>query len=657
MKQLEHHLTFSAGELSPTLWGRYDLPLYQAGAKEITNFIPLPEGGVMLRGGTQRQALAAATSVRLHQFIITNDNAFLLQLSAGWVRVLSGASTVASFAAPYTAAQLYEIQFTQTTDRIILCHKQHPPKELQWHGGVSFSFANFTASGFTYNTVDADGNPLDPPFSASGDYPGCAAFYAGRLWFAGSYNNPQEIRASRPYKYKDFTLYETLEYTTKQLVDPETVTFTGSLSEGQAKVRPTRTLTSEEVVGKYITGPGIPDGVTITGLGTDDTFYLSMSWTSTVNMASVGYTLTTWYNPGTPEYETVTTHRNIVTDECAMQFEIGSDQMDAIQWMAAGQHLIVGTPLSEWMIPLESTPLSPSAHLASRHGSAWVQPYMIGGGIIFAGTDRKSLKSYQYTQDGGYSAPDLLAMARHILTGQVIEIDWQSAPRPYLYAVTEDGGLYSATNEPGQASPAWHRIETAGQVKSIAVLPGDSADVVWLAITRAEGTYLETLEHPETAGPFRADSKTAATVASGLVPYNHAGPVVIYHAGNVYEATGNGAAAPTTIPNGQAVTIGIPYEGRLALLRPNVQSQYGSAQGRQKNIAMVNMNLMESWAPDAGPDATNTERVQLDEEPWTGDAKSLYRGRWDKDGWIVIFATRSRPVNILTIVPEVDAGG
>lgn len=656
MKQLEHHLTFNAGELSPTLWGRYDLPLYQAGAKEITNFIPMPEGGVMLRGGTSRQATAANSAVRLHPFIITNDNAFLLQIIPGQIRVMSGINILASFATTYTTAQLYELQFAQTSDRIILCHRSHPPKELQWHGGSSFSFQNFTASGFIYNTHDVDGNPIDQPFTDSGDYPACAAFFAGRLWFAGSYNKPQEIRASRPFKYKDFTLYETVEYTAEQLKDPETVAFTGSITAASTKVRASRTLTSDEAVGKYITGPGIPDGVTISSVGNDGAFYMIMSWTATSTVENVGYALTSWYNPGTPEYETVTTKRNIVTDECAMQFEIGSDQMDAIHWMAPGLHLVIGTPLSEWMIPVDTTPLNVSAHLASRHGSAAVQPYMIGGGIIFAGTDRKSLKSYQYTQDGGYNAPNLLAMARHMLAGQVVEIDWQSAPRPYLYAVTADGGLFSATNEPG-GQPAWYRIETAGQVKSIAVLPGDSADVVWLAITRTEGTYIETLEHPENAGAFRADGKTTATVAAGIIPYNHAGPVVIYHGGTVYEATGDGTGAPTTIANGQTVTIGIPFEGRLALLRPNAQSQYGSAQGRPKNVAIVNMNLMDSWAPDVGPDDENTERVQVDEEPWTGDAKSLFKGRWNKDGWIVVYANRARPVNILTIVPEIDAGG
>lgn len=44
--------SFSAGELTPTIEGRADLPLYQNGAKKIINWMILPSGGVTRRPGT-----------------------------------------------------------------------------------------------------------------------------------------------------------------------------------------------------------------------------------------------------------------------------------------------------------------------------------------------------------------------------------------------------------------------------------------------------------------------------------------------------------------------------------------------------------------------------------------------------------------------------
>jgi hypothetical protein len=45
--------SFAAGELTPTIEGRTDLPLYQNGAKKIINWIILPSGGLTRRPGTE----------------------------------------------------------------------------------------------------------------------------------------------------------------------------------------------------------------------------------------------------------------------------------------------------------------------------------------------------------------------------------------------------------------------------------------------------------------------------------------------------------------------------------------------------------------------------------------------------------------------------
>jgi len=45
--------SFAAGELTPTIEGRTDLPLYQNGAKKIINWMILPSGGLTRRPGTE----------------------------------------------------------------------------------------------------------------------------------------------------------------------------------------------------------------------------------------------------------------------------------------------------------------------------------------------------------------------------------------------------------------------------------------------------------------------------------------------------------------------------------------------------------------------------------------------------------------------------
>lgn len=45
--------SFSSGELTPTIEGRNDLPIYQHGVKKLINFMILPSGGITRRHGTQ----------------------------------------------------------------------------------------------------------------------------------------------------------------------------------------------------------------------------------------------------------------------------------------------------------------------------------------------------------------------------------------------------------------------------------------------------------------------------------------------------------------------------------------------------------------------------------------------------------------------------
>lgn len=658
VKQLEHHLTFTAGELSPTLWGRYDLPAYNGGAKEITNFLPLAEGGVTLRRGTKyvRRKDTHGVKTRLYPFIVSEVQAYLIEMVADTIAIYRNGILLSTFTPGYTASAVAEVNISQTTDRAIFCHRSYPPKELRWTGGDSFSFGNFTASGFTYNTHDPDGNPLSAPFSSSGNYPACSSFYAGRLWFAGSYNKPQEVYASRPFSYKDFTTYETVSYTVEQLTAVGTITFTGSLTAGSAIVSTSRDLTGHSPEGKYITGAGIPAGVTIIS-ATPST--ITMSTPAAESKASLGYVLTNWYSPGTPEYETVTNTRNIVTDDCAIQFEIASDQSDGIEWMVPARHLVIGTAISEWIIPTTTTPTAPGASLSTRYGSVRAQPRLIGDAVIFLGADGKSLREYRYTEDsGGYTSPDLTFMAKHILAAGVTAIDWQTTPRPAVYAILDDGKLAVLTYDRSAGIAAWSRIETAGAVESIAVIPEDGGDRVYLAVKRGTFTYTETMDNLFEDGPIVADLKIEAVTSYGGFDYLENGTVVYAANGEIYTAIAvEGHIITPHLPDGTAVVAGMPLVGRLSLLRPNVQSQYGSAQGRVKNIARVNANILDSYAFNVGPDFDHSEAVRLDEEPYTGDVDSLFNGRWNKDGWLTVYANSGRPVTILTLVPEVDAGG
>ena len=120
---------FTSGELSPHIWMRTDLQQYRNGTKEMFNFLPIVEGGLKRRGGTQALAVTAG-AVRILPFIISHSTAYLLVFKALSIDVLdSNGSLVKSLATPYTAQDIKELNYTQNRYQFFIAHSNHP---LAW---------------------------------------------------------------------------------------------------------------------------------------------------------------------------------------------------------------------------------------------------------------------------------------------------------------------------------------------------------------------------------------------------------------------------------------------------------------------------------------------------------------------------------------------
>lgn len=79
---------FTAGEISPRLYGRVDLAKYANGAKQIVNAIVQPHGGATRRPGTRFVAAAryGDREVRLLPFRFNADQAYILEVGDRYIR-------------------------------------------------------------------------------------------------------------------------------------------------------------------------------------------------------------------------------------------------------------------------------------------------------------------------------------------------------------------------------------------------------------------------------------------------------------------------------------------------------------------------------------------------------------------------------------------
>jgi hypothetical protein len=135
--------SLSSGEITPKLHARVDLARFQTALALCRNFIPLPEGGAMNRGGTyfRAESLADGYDPVLIPFVYSTEQAYLLEFGEEYIRVFfRGAQVGSTIATPYQRADLEELRFKQSNDVLTVMHSLYPQRELRRLTATTFSF-------------------------------------------------------------------------------------------------------------------------------------------------------------------------------------------------------------------------------------------------------------------------------------------------------------------------------------------------------------------------------------------------------------------------------------------------------------------------------------------------------------------------------------
>ena len=83
---------FSAGEISPSLWGRVDSAVYQSGASRLKNVYVRPHGSIVNRSGTVYVGTVRNDDnypqVRLIPFQYSDSDTYVIELTHMKMRVI-----------------------------------------------------------------------------------------------------------------------------------------------------------------------------------------------------------------------------------------------------------------------------------------------------------------------------------------------------------------------------------------------------------------------------------------------------------------------------------------------------------------------------------------------------------------------------------------
>jgi hypothetical protein len=555
---------FTAGEVSPRVFGRTDLQRYANGAAELENVVVLVQGAATRRSGSYYAGAVknAAERVRLVSFEVSTIATYVVEFGDGYARfwrnrapVLNGGVPV-EIVTPYATADLRELRFQQSADVLFITHPDYAPQLLVRNSETSWTLS---AAPFVDGPWDAE-NTSAVTMTVSG---GSTVTASSATFTAGDVGRLFAIRdevgeRSASFAYgasatfhsvynQTVRLYQVVVGGTTAAADPTT-----TLEPAWDKNAPTgenNAVRDGTAVLKYIgRGKSYWAWGTITGFTSATQVTVSFAVAPPSASASVRWRLGAWGGTrGWPRCMTFFQSRAMwagsiaqpqtvwasqtgdfynmapsepdgaVLDTNAITLTLDDNEVNTIRWMSNfGRGVMLGCPSGEFVVgpAQQNGAISPSNFRAERKGDRGSSPEVagvrVGAATLFVSRSNRQVREFVYDfQTDAFRSGDQTVLAEHITGPGIVEAAYQRQPEGTLWAVRSDGLLLSFTYDREQEVRAWTRHRIAGEdavVESVAVVasPDGTTDDVYVAVARTIGG--DTVRYVEWIGaPFDAE--------------------------------------------------------------------------------------------------------------------------------------------------------
>ncbi|MDA1100819.1 MAG: hypothetical protein O2967_17745 [Proteobacteria bacterium] len=644
---------FTAGEVSPKLYGRTDLKQYFQGCRTLTNWQVMPHGGVTRRAGTRfvGEVKDSAHPPRLIPFIFGVEQAYVIELGhdggAGYMRYYKDQGRVVEGAKTITAA-------TQATPVVIAAAGHGYPNGAQVMiagvaGMTEINGRRFTVTGQTANTFELSGE----------DGTGHTAYVSG-----GEAFRVYEI-ATPPWAEADlwevmFAQSNDIMYMAHPSQPPQQLTRTGHT----AWTLSTYTVTlGKNPVPAFTAANDYPGAVTF--------IQQRLAWAASNNNPQK-----IWLSRSGDFLDL------LAGTNAADPFDatVASPRTNVGRWLLGSKGLFFGTAGAVWRVNAdEITPTNFPLKRVASAGCAYRAPVDVDDTVVFSkrygkpANDGRQLDSLGFNVDTDeYSPDEISVISEHLLAGGVREMAWQEQPDRTLWIATEDGALLSCTYYPQQAVIGWARHIIAGAgaaVESVAVIPGDNGDEVWLVVRRtingATRRYIEVIDPTPSPDNVYVDAAVAAATSSATALWtglNHL-------EGESVAIRADGAPVASKIVSGGAilldaaaltVEIGLTYSATLVTNDLATGAPDGASQGRKKAIGKLILQLKDSGGltASAKTGTAGDDVVFREVGDEVGAAIPLFTGPiaikppsgWDRLGRVTITANQPLPATVLALI-------
>lgn len=609
-RQLLLKTSFASGELDPLMLGRIDLRAQEDGARRLRNVFVHAGGGVSRRPGTRILA-EVPDAVRLVPFDDI-DAAFLLVLAPGRVVVLREDVVVADLEAPWSAAQLAELDWARYRDRLYLVHPEVRGVEIIRRRGTPSSGDSWQLQYWTFESIEVEPGIVRPqaPFAkiASPD----AALRVRR-----DGTNPPPGAAPGDFVIVDAR--HTEGSSLDRVFDPNH--YGVWLRIGGRHVRIVNYLAPNQVLAKAY--DSFPDSAW-TLRWEEEVFSPARGWPRSVTfhqdrlviggsrdlpdwvwMSRTGRPMN--FDPGSG------------LDDEAIAFRLSDDSSHVVTGLVPGRNLQIFTSTGEWIV--KGFPVTPGGTQVERQTrigariSPRVRPVDVDGATLFVSANGRELREFLYTEvEQAYQAADIATLSRHLLVDPV-DVTFDGTHR-LLWIVRADGRIATVTIDRNANVAAWALQEVNGQALAVATLRDRLLVLVrWrgqtLVEALTEGCWLDHVQE--------ALADVPSTTWSGFTRHVGAEIVAVADGREVYR----GQLASDTLQLASPVSrliVGVPYAHEIEPT-PCAVAQRGVALDALYRPIRLTFRLAESQRliVDTGMGERVVELAAPEEPGFTGD--------------------------------------
>lgn len=573
---------------------------------------------------------------------------------------------------PYTEADLFSLEFTQSADVLYITGTVFAPRKLSRTSHTAWTLSTISFKDGPYLPVNTTATTLTPSAATGNGITITASAVTGINGDAGF----QSTDVGRLIRMKEGSTWGYARITAVTSTTVVTADVVNTLTNVNAKVN--------WRLGAWSDTTGYPGAVTfyedrlVFGGAPNEPHRIDGSKT------------------GLYEDFSPTDTTGAVANDNAISFTLNASSVNKVLWLMDDQYsLLIGTSGGVWALraSLQNEALTPtnvSAKRFTNFGCKQTRAVRAGRAVLYVQREGRVLREVTYTSSGsGYSARDVSVASGHITAQGLSELAYQQYPHEVAWAVRGDGALvgmlHALPENADEAVRGWHRHILGGVfgtgnavVESQAVIPSADGtyEQLWMVVKRTiGGATVRTIEYMTKFFESTVDAvEDSFFVDCGLTYSGAAASVIsgLWHLnGETVTILADGAAHPSRVVTNGKVTlnraatkvhVGLYSNADIELLRQEAGAQDGTAQGKTQRIHSFVVRFDATVGGKYGPDFDNLDEMIFrtnDDETggpialFTGDSeRTALDGKYSSNARICLRQHLPLPSTIVGVYPH-----